>query len=247
MKIRTILTLSSLAVALYGCSPATPGGPGTALPDSKKPMVGQTDDTFTLDVPMMATKVEQGGMVKASIGIKRGTNFAQDVTLKFADIPAGVSIEPGAPAILRTAETVEFTIIAAADAALGDFKVKVSGHPRTGADANSEMSLTVNKHMAEEAKPVQTDAARLEWDAHLQDMRRDLDALQLKYEDLKVRAAAATGDAKAALDKKVASAKVKLDEAEATLKEAKDAGPDRWDKIKEGFSGALTELKSMFE
>lgn len=186
-------------------------------------------------------------MIKASIGIKRGTNFAQDVTLKFTDVPAGVSIEPNGPVLLRTAETAEFTVIAAADAPLGDFKIKVSGHPRTGADASSEISLTVQKHEGEEATPIQGDTARVEWNAHIQEMRRDLDALQLKYEDLKLRAAAAQGDSKIALDKKVARAKVRLDEAEATLSEAKDAGPDRWDKIKEGFSSAMTDLKSMFE
>lgn len=59
MRTRAALILGCVAIAVYGCSPSTPGGPGTALPESEKPMIGQTENTFTLDPPMMATKLEQ--------------------------------------------------------------------------------------------------------------------------------------------------------------------------------------------
>lgn len=268
MKSITAFIICGTAIALYGCSPGTPGGPGTAKPESEKPMLGKTDNTFTLDIPMMDLNVVQGASESFAIGIKRGENFAQDVSLKFTDVPPGIHIQPDAPLISRTENEVKLTVHAAEDAALGDFTFKIAGHPGSGADANTQMSITVKKLEVEPvavietdkvkieidadkienaAAKVESDAARLEREENLKQMRADLDALQLKYEDLKVRAAKEKGDAKIEIDKKVAAAKVKLDEAEASLKEAKDAGPDRWEKIKEGFKGAAAELKSMFD
>lgn len=71
MRTRAALILGCVAIAVYGCSPSTPGGPGTALPESEKPMIGQTENTFTLDPPMMATKLEQGGKETVSISEDR--------------------------------------------------------------------------------------------------------------------------------------------------------------------------------
>jgi hypothetical protein len=260
MKKLTTLIAMGAAVALYGCSQdSTPGGPGTALPESEKPMIGQTDNTFTLDVPMIATSIKQGEMDTVSIGIKRGTNFSQDVALSFDNIPTGVRIEPSSAGIPKTEEEVELTIHAAMDAALGDFVVKVTGQPDAGAAAMADLSITIAKGDMEPTATVdndvtindnaelQSEVVEAEREAEIKIMRAELDALQVKYETLKERASEATADAKAALDKKVAAAKVKLDQAEADLKEAKDAAPDRWEKIKEGFKGAGEELKSMFE
>ena len=262
MKLTTMMIVGGAALALYGCNQdSTPGGPGTALPESEKPMVGRTDNTFTLDVPMMAAKLEQGAMDTLTIGIKRGTNFAQDVALNFSDVPQGIHIQPDTPMIARTEEEAKFTVHADADAPLGDFKVKVSGVPETGAPANAELSLTITKPEVKEQATVNTesttveiqtntvesDTVKAEREAHIQAMRTELDLLQVKYEDLKVRASKAKNGAKEALDAKLAAAKIKLDEAEENLKEAKDAAPDRWEKIKEGFKGAADELKSMFE
>lgn len=247
MKILTALLLGGTAVALYGCSPNTPGGPGTALPESEKPMMGQTDNTFSLDVPMMVTKLEQGAVDTVTIGIKRGTNFDQDVSLTLTDVPSGITIDPSNPRIPRTDESAELTVRAAANAGLGDFKVKIAGHPDSGADAHAEFTITVSKHDVEESAGIESDAAMTDRDAKIQAMRDELHALNEKYEELKIRAANATADAKIALDRLVADARVKLDAAEANLEEAKDAAPDRWEKIKEGFTGAVDELKSMFE
>ena len=262
MKTLTTLIAMGAAVALYGCSQdSTPGGPGTALPESEKPMIGQTDNTFTLEVPMIATSVKQGEMDTVSIGIDRGTNFSQDVSLSFDNIPTGVTIEPARAAIPKTEEEVELTVHASMDAALGDFIVKVTGQPDAGAAAMADLSITIAKGDTEpagtvssdtatidnEAVKLQTEVVETEREAEIKVMRAELDALQVKYENLKERAAKAKDNAKAELDKKVAAAKVKLDQAEEELKEAKDAAPDRWEKIKEGFKGAGEELKGMFE
>lgn len=269
MKKITILIAVGAVVALYGCSQqATPGGPGTALPESEKPMIGQTDNTFTLDVPAMATKLQQGEQDTLAIGIKRGANFAQDVTLDFVDVPQGLHIQPDTPRIGVGDEKVQLTVHASESAALGEFNIKVIGHPKTGADATAELSINISKRdeapvatiqpdtvtievdaakIEASADKIESDAAKLEREERIKEMRAELDALQVKYEDLKARAAKARDSAKEELDKKVAAAKVKLDEAEESLKEAKDAAPDRWEKIKDGFKGAAKELKSMFE
>lgn len=147
MKMLHALFLCGAALALYGCDQGTntPGGPGTAIPDSEKPLLGETANTFTLDVPMIATSVKQGEMDTVSIGIDRGTNFDQDVALTLSDVPPGVTIDPASPVLSRTEETEELTVRAAPDAALGDFIVKISGRPDTGASANAELKLSIGE------------------------------------------------------------------------------------------------------
>lgn len=245
-KSMTILAISA-ALALYGCDTGTTGGPGTTTPESEKPMMGQTDDTFSLDLPMMSASVEQGEQETVSIGINRGTNFAQDVSLKFSNIPPGIHIQPEVPVIARTDEEVELLIHASEEAAVGDFTVQISGHPERGDDATAELSITVSKREMDAAAEVQMDQDRSDRDEEIARMRAELDALQAKYEDLEERASETTDDTREALNEKVADAKVKLEEAEENLEDARDASPDRWAKVKDGFRGAADELKGMFE
>jgi len=163
------------AVGLVGCeSHSTPGGPGakgtpgttrpttppadrtpttppadrTATTPSgtdNKPLVGQAEQTFTLDVPNLSTTVKQGETKTIDIGVKRGKNFDQDVTLKFMDVPRGVTIEPASPVIKHGDKEAKVTVHAADDAAIGDFTVKVVGHPATGPDATNELKLKIAK------------------------------------------------------------------------------------------------------
>ena len=42
-------------------------------------------------------------------------------------------------------DELQVTVTAAADGALGNFAVKVTGHPTKGADASNELKLTVVK------------------------------------------------------------------------------------------------------
>ena len=143
-RIITVLFLGAL-VAASGCDKSTSGGPGTSVPDSEQATVGLTDDTFSLDTPMMSTKLAQGEAVAVTIGIKRGKNIDQDVTLMFNDLPNGVSIDPMSPVILRSDMDAKVTVAAADDAALGDFTIKVMGHPTQGANATAELKITVDQ------------------------------------------------------------------------------------------------------
>lgn len=140
-------------VALNGCTQGTPGGPGVSSTPStrgtptttttQKPVIGDAEETFSLSVPSLSTNLKQGETKAATISLSRGKNFDEDVTLKFADVPKGVTIDPAEPAIKHGDAEVNITFQAADDAALGDFTIKVTGHPAKGADAKTEFKLNV--------------------------------------------------------------------------------------------------------
>ncbi len=134
-----VLTLATLA----GCTQGTPGGPGTAVEPDKQATIGQTEDTFNLSVPVMSSSLQQGSTTEATIGIKRAKNFGEDVSLHFADLPQGVTTEPANPVIKHGDEDVKIQFIAADGAGLGNFTVKVTGHPPKGSDALVDFKLAI--------------------------------------------------------------------------------------------------------
>ena len=145
MKISLDGSLLLAAFVLAGCNQGSPGGPGITNPPQKQPVYGETDNTFKLSVPRMSTTLHQGETKEAAIGIARGKNFDGDVELTFAEGPAGVSLTSASPIIKHGDSEAKVTLKAAADASLGDFTIKVIGHPSTGADATSEFKVTVAK------------------------------------------------------------------------------------------------------
>lgn len=134
-----IMTLA----ALTGCSQGTPGGPGTTGTTANKPSYGQTEDTFNLTVPILSTALQQGAQGEVTIGIKRAKNFDEDVVLQFADLPEGVTIEPASPMIKHGDAEVALTFTAEDQAPVGEHKVKITGHPTNGGDAQIEFKLTI--------------------------------------------------------------------------------------------------------
>jgi hypothetical protein len=56
-----------------------------------------------------------------------------------------VTVDPASPVIMHSDKEAKITVKVADDAALGDFTVKVAGHPTSGADATSEFKITVAK------------------------------------------------------------------------------------------------------
>jgi len=145
MKHLIAVLMLGIVVGGAGCTKSTPGGPGASLPPAEQASVGQTADSFSLDMPMMSTKLAQGETKAFAIGIKRGKNIDQDVTLMFNDLPKGVSIDPANSVIKHGDMDAKMTLKATDDAALGDFTVKVMGHPATGPDATSDLKITVDK------------------------------------------------------------------------------------------------------
>ena len=145
---RVRLTTGALALAafgLIGCyrSDGTAGGPGAADPSAKPPLTGQADDAFNLTAPSVS--LQQGDAVQGTIGIKRGTNFAQDVSLAFADLPKGVTVDPAGPVIKSGDTDAKFTFTAGDEVVPGEFTVKVVGHPAKGGDAANQFKFTIAK------------------------------------------------------------------------------------------------------
>ena len=91
-------------------------------------------DSFTLSTPSLSTSLKQGGTQTVSIGIKRDKSFDQDVALTFGDMPTGVTLQPRSPVIKHGDADAQVTLTGADDAALGNFAIKVTGHPAKGAD-----------------------------------------------------------------------------------------------------------------
>lgn len=234
-------------VILTGCNQGTSGGPGAAGPASEQATVGQTDETFTLNMPMMSTNLNQGETAAVSIGIKRGRNMDGDVTLKFEGLPEGVTIEPANPTIKREDTEAKLTLRAADDASLGDFTVKVMGHPTKGPDASNDLKITIAKQPSSEAADAAAEAAKAKREEYALETQKLLDELDAKYEELVARAAETEGEAKKDLETKLAQAKEKRDVAARKLDELKEASADRWEKVKEGVENAIDDLKTMFE
>lgn len=138
----TNLAITMLA-ALSGCTQGTPGGPGATAENGEKPAYGQAEDTFNLSVPIMSSALQQGAQFEATVGIERGKNFGEDVGLLFADVPKGVTIKPAAPMIMHGDSDAKFTFTATNEAQVGEYQVKVTGHPTNGSDAKVEFKLTV--------------------------------------------------------------------------------------------------------
>jgi hypothetical protein len=145
MKRSSAGLLAMVMFAFSGCSQAVPGGPGVTSPPQKQPAYGEADKTFNLTVPHMSTTLHQGEVKEVSIGIERGKNFEEDVTLKFADGPKGVTLASDNPVIMHGGTEAKVTLKATDDASLGNFTVKVTGHPTKGGDATNEFKITVAK------------------------------------------------------------------------------------------------------
>ena len=141
-RIASILFLSALS-AFVGCNKeGTTGGPGATDTTTKPPMIGRQDNTFTLTSSSVSVKPGSAATV-SSIGIKRGTGFDQDVSVEFADLPKGATIDPATLNILKSTTEAKFSVTAAENTLPGDYTVKVTGKPATGGNSTVDFKLTV--------------------------------------------------------------------------------------------------------
>jgi hypothetical protein len=133
-------------IGLAGCGSGSAGGPGASNKNNdNSPRVGTAEQTFTLSVPTLQNRMRQGETNQYTIGINRGKNFDQDVSIKLEGLPKGVTMEPSAPMIKHSEKEVKITFKAANDAALGESTIKVTGHPSTGPDATNQFTLHIDK------------------------------------------------------------------------------------------------------
>jgi peptidoglycan hydrolase CwlO-like protein len=73
---------------------------------------------------------------------------------------------------------------------------------------------------------------------------REFHKLGKQLDDLKAQSQKQTGDAKAALDKKVAQAQQKIDDLKPKLAELKTATTNAWSDVKTGFEKGLDDLRN---
>lgn len=166
-KLHLAAVASALIMAI-GCTQGTPGGPGvqnqtkttertvesTRNPETgravteshttSKPVVTNSRETFSMSVPVLATSVQQNESKQITISLHRGSDFNEDVSLRFSAIPEGVTITPASPMIKGSESEAKIDVTADAAAPVGEFTVKVTGHPmKNGMDAENEFKINV--------------------------------------------------------------------------------------------------------
>jgi uncharacterized membrane protein len=156
---RTFWTLAAMAGAVIGtagCNNGTPGGPGADTgkdKDKEKPSalqqaedaVIQHEGTYSLTMPLLTTRIKQSEDKVVSVGIRRGKNFDEDVTVKFEGAPTGVTVDPETATIKHGEKETKVNIKASNDAAVGEFSIKVTGHAEKGTDASNNLKIIVEK------------------------------------------------------------------------------------------------------
>jgi peptidoglycan hydrolase CwlO-like protein len=73
---------------------------------------------------------------------------------------------------------------------------------------------------------------------------REFHKLGKQLDDLKAQSQKQTGDAKAALDKKIAQAQQKIDDLKPKLAELKTATTNAWSDIRSGFEKGLDDVRN---
>jgi len=112
-------------------------------------------------------------------------------------------------------------------------------------DPNSKMSNA--KEKISDAEKATAEAAKEKRDEYARDMHKRLDEFDVKCRHLEASITKAEGQAKKDLERKLDDAKVKRDAAARKLDELKEAGADRWEKVKAGVGSAVDDLKKVFE
>jgi len=99
-------------------------------------------DSFTFKLPSRVALL-QGAEVTVSVEIVRQAKSNSDVTIKFADFPTGVTVEPSTAIIPANEAATRFRLTAAADAALGKFNIAVTGTSAEGVDVQDVLQVEV--------------------------------------------------------------------------------------------------------
>jgi hypothetical protein len=147
MKIAWRRMLLAAPLVLIGCADPPdqsrgdkPGGRGA--PD-KQTVHGRADETFNLGPERIYLR--QGERRSVAVAIFRSTNFNEDVTLGFGELPKGLSVDNGSPVIKRDNNEAHFALTATDDASVGEFSIRITGHPTKGVDASNDFHITVDK------------------------------------------------------------------------------------------------------
>jgi len=114
---------------------------------SDSPKGGSTlkSEGFKIAAPTFDTKIKQGEVQSVTISLERGDSFKQDVTLEIKlSKGEGITLDP-AKVVVKAGDKpdVQLTITAPKNAALGEYKVSVTGTPTTGESTSVEFKVNV--------------------------------------------------------------------------------------------------------
>ena len=113
--------------------------------DSPKGGSALKGEGFKIVVPTFDTKIKQGEVQSVTIALERGDAFKQDITLEIKlSKGEGITFDP-AKVIVKVSDKadVQLTITVPKDAALGEYKVFVTGTPTTGEPTSVEFKVKV--------------------------------------------------------------------------------------------------------
>lgn len=132
MKTSFNIMLVSAMVTLVGCQSSSPRGGGMTK-----------DEGFKIAVPTFNTEIKQGQTQNVTVLLNRGDYFKQDVELKI-ETSTGISVDP-ASVLIRASDKpdVQLRLVAAQNAALGQYVVHVKGTPKTGEPTSTVFNVNV--------------------------------------------------------------------------------------------------------
>jgi uncharacterized membrane protein len=117
----------------------------TMKSDSRRGGSVVKDEGFKIAAPTFNTKVNQGDTQSVTISLVRGASFQQDVTLEIKSSKGeGLTFDP-AKIVVKASDSpdVQIRISATNDAAIGEYRVSVTGTPETGAPTSTEFNVEV--------------------------------------------------------------------------------------------------------
>jgi uncharacterized membrane protein len=133
-KLTVIATVVTLILAAVSSGADSPKGGSVVKGES-----------FKIAVPTFDTKIKQGETQSVTITIERGDSFKQDVTLKLTLAKGeGITFDPAKTTVKASDKPdAQIKITVPKNAALGDYKVSVTGTPATGEPATVEFNVKV--------------------------------------------------------------------------------------------------------
>ena len=132
MKTAITIVLMLVLAAMYGCQSNSPRGGGMTK-----------DVGFKVVVPTFSTDIKQGQTQNITVLLERGDYFKQDVKLQIKT-STGISVDPTSVVIKASDKPdVQLKIAAAQNAALGEYRVSVTGIPKTGESTSTEFNVKV--------------------------------------------------------------------------------------------------------
>jgi uncharacterized membrane protein len=124
--------MTLVLATVSGCQSSSPKG-GSVL----------KGEGFRIAVPTLDTKLKQGEVQSVAVSLERGDYFKQDVKLQI-EASKGISVEPTSVVVKAGDKAdVQLMITAPKDAALGEYKVSVTGTPTTGESTSVEFKVKV--------------------------------------------------------------------------------------------------------